>query len=99
MCGDLRILFAHHAHGVLTSTIRQILNSFVRILNTRSAIGHSLQPTALRSTHVYEVRPCKDNRGFDLISDALTFGRALGMLGRMPWRMHLATRRITSGGT
>ena len=25
--------------------------------------------------HVYEVRPRKDKRGFDLISDALAFGR------------------------
>jgi hypothetical protein len=25
--------------------------------------------------HVYEVRPRKDRRGFDLISDALRFGR------------------------
>ena len=25
--------------------------------------------------HVYEVRPRKDERGFDLISDALPFGR------------------------
>jgi len=25
--------------------------------------------------HVYEVRPRKDNRGVDLISDALPFGR------------------------
>src|SRR4029453_16767855 len=25
--------------------------------------------------HVYEVRPCKDHRGVDLISDALPFGR------------------------
>jgi hypothetical protein len=24
--------------------------------------------------HVYEVRPCKDKRGFDLISDVLPFG-------------------------
>jgi hypothetical protein len=30
---------------------------------------------AQRSTHVYEVRPRKDRRGFDLISDALPFGR------------------------
>ena len=28
------------------------------------------------SQHVYEVRPRKDKRGFDLISDALPFGRA-----------------------
>ena len=27
------------------------------------------------SQHVYEVRPRKDKRGVDLISDALTFGR------------------------
>jgi hypothetical protein len=25
--------------------------------------------------HVYEVRPCKDHRGVDLISDVLPFGR------------------------
>ncbi len=25
--------------------------------------------------HVYEVRPRRDKRGFDLISDALSFGR------------------------
>ena len=25
--------------------------------------------------HTYEVRPCKDHRGIDLISDALPFGR------------------------
>ena len=29
------------------------------------------------STHVYEVRPRKDNRGVDLISDALPFGPAV----------------------
>jgi hypothetical protein len=27
------------------------------------------------SQHVYEIRPRKDHRGFDLISDALPFGR------------------------
>jgi hypothetical protein len=26
-------------------------------------------------THLYEVRPRKDKRGFDLLSDALPFGR------------------------
>jgi hypothetical protein len=29
----------------------------------------------LQLAHVYEVRPRKDKRGFDLISDALPFGR------------------------
>ena len=28
-----------------------------------------------RSQHIYEVRPRKDKRGFDLISDVLPFGR------------------------
>ena len=55
--------------------MRQILYSLVRILNTRSAIGHSLQSTPVYSTHVYEVRPRKDHRGVDLISDVLPFGR------------------------
>jgi hypothetical protein len=33
------------------------------------------QMTPKISTHVYEVRPRKDKRGVDLISDALPFGR------------------------
>jgi hypothetical protein len=36
--------------------------------------NQSLQPTALHSIHVYEVRPPKDKRGVNLISDALPFG-------------------------
>jgi hypothetical protein len=31
--------------------------------------------TGTMSVHVYEVRPRKDHRGVDLISDALPFGR------------------------
>ncbi len=31
---------------------------------------HAMQPT-----HVYEIRPGKDHRGVDLISDVLPFGR------------------------
>jgi hypothetical protein len=34
-----------------------------------------MQRTAVDSMHVYEVRPHKDKRGFDLISDALPLGR------------------------
>ena len=33
--------------------------------------------------HVYEVRPRKDKRGVDLISDALPFGPAVVTLRRM----------------
>ena len=31
--------------------------------------------SSVHSAHEYEVRPRKDKRGFDLISDALPFGR------------------------
>ena len=33
--------------------------------------------------HVYEVRPCKDHRGVDLISDVLPFGGLCGTPNRM----------------
>jgi hypothetical protein len=32
--------------------------------------------------HIYEIRPRKDKRGFDLISDALPFGRRGTALAR-----------------
>ena len=34
-----------------------------------------MRPTAVHSMHLYEVRPRKDHRGVDLISNALPFGR------------------------
>jgi hypothetical protein len=34
-----------------------------------------MQPTAGYSVHTYEIRPRKDGRGVDLISDALPSGR------------------------
>src|SRR5215831_371627 len=59
---------------LLSARSVRFLDSFVRILNTRSAIGQSLELTAVHSTHVYEVRPRKDKRGVDLISDVRPFG-------------------------
>jgi hypothetical protein len=47
----------------------------------------------MTSQRVYEIRPRKDRRGVDLISDALPFG-ALWYAGLMPLRMQSATRRI-----
>jgi hypothetical protein len=44
------------------------------------------------SQHVYEVRPRKDHRGFDLISDALPFGRLWYTKPAMP----LTTRSSTA---
>src|SRR5713101_6067510 len=37
-------------------------------------VQNSGHMTSKRSAHVYEVRPRKDHRGVDLISDALPFG-------------------------
>jgi hypothetical protein len=42
-----------------------------------TSISYSKQPLGkmISSQHVYEVRPRKDKRGVDLISDVLPFGR------------------------
>ena len=32
-----------------------------------------MKPTAMRPMHIYEIRPRKDHRGLDLISDVLPF--------------------------
>ena len=45
--------------------------------------------------HVYEVRPRKDKRGVDLISDALPFGR-LWYEERTPSAMQSVTRSTCS---
>jgi hypothetical protein len=37
--------------------------------------GNLLDSAAKLEMHLYEVRPRKDHRGIDLISDALPFGR------------------------
>ena len=51
---------------------RHVTNTLMQ----RMQPNHSpLQLTAVRPVHVYEVRPRKDHRGVDLISDALLFGR------------------------
>jgi hypothetical protein len=42
---------------------------------TTATSNKSLQPTAVHSIHAYEVRPRKDKRGVDLLSDVLPFGR------------------------
>ncbi len=35
-------------------------------------------PTTVHFMHAYEIRPRKDHRGVDLISDALPFGCVIG---------------------
>jgi hypothetical protein len=39
------------------------------------ALAFALKHCEKYPMHVYEIRPRKDKRGFDLISDALPFGR------------------------
>ena len=55
--------------------------AFTRIRSMRSLrsslISNSKQRPGMMtsSQHLYAVRPCKDKRGVDVISDALPFGR------------------------
>ena len=49
----------------------------------------------MHSTHVYEVRPRKDHRGVDLISDLLPFGR-LCTASQMQSAMQSAMQSFTS---
>ena len=41
--------------------------------------------------HLYEVRPRKDKRGVDLISDVLPFGR---LMVRSLWQIHGTQRQL-----
>ena len=52
-----------------------VFGIYVRALG--HLVGECASPpqTAFAIMHVYEVRPRKDHRGVDLISDALPFGR------------------------
>ena len=50
----------------------------------------------MTDAHLYEVRPGKDKRGVDLISDALPFGR-LAMTGQKLLAMQSATRCTPAG--
>ena len=44
-------------------------------LTSKSAVDSTKVRTKSAQVHVYEVRPRKDERGVDLISDVLPFGR------------------------
>jgi len=62
------------SHTVPTEIYQHNPSDFVQFCQTPE---HSLQETAMHSIHNYEVRPRKDRRGIDLISDALPFGRLI----------------------
>jgi hypothetical protein len=47
----------------------------VALESTRDSLLPNSATSPNHALHVYEVRPRKDRRGFDLISDALPFGR------------------------
>jgi hypothetical protein len=40
----------------------------------KQGVNQSMKPTAVRFMHAYDIRPRKDHRSVDLISDALPFG-------------------------
>jgi hypothetical protein len=44
-------------------------------MHTKPTCSHYRRSAKTDSKHIYEVRPRKDKRGVDLISDALPFGR------------------------
>jgi hypothetical protein len=54
----------HHHPGV-----------WIMVFTSGRSSGNENSKRYERPLHVYEVRPRKDHRGFDLISDALPFGR------------------------
>jgi hypothetical protein len=58
--------------GPFGSAIRAVIPVITSTMILPSWEGRN---QATHPTHVYEVRPRKDKRGVDLISDALPFGR------------------------
>jgi hypothetical protein len=54
-----------------------VVHSALVTVSFLGVVSEDLIPMPFRMTsqHVYEVRPRKDHRGVDLISDALPFGR------------------------
>jgi hypothetical protein len=63
-CCRARTLTNSHTRSPSTST-----GQYSKKSSQRTAVEF-----ALKVTHVYEVRPRRDRRGFDLLSDALPFG-------------------------
>jgi hypothetical protein len=56
---------------------RRAVHITFALVSARAPLGFSHRPNSnksISSQHVYEVRPRKDKRGVDLISDALPFG-------------------------
>jgi hypothetical protein len=66
-----------------------------RIKSKQNALAAEMR-VFIRSNemHTYEVRPRKDKRGVDLVSDVLPFGRGCGMMDRKPWQTRSDTRSI-----
>jgi hypothetical protein len=59
----------------VTRKVGKIADDPAFAFELRSAGSQSLAAPMTNSQHVYEVRPRRDKRGFDLISDALPLGR------------------------
>ena len=67
--GPDEFFFAHHVDGALISRVSSDFVHFCQ--DPEHPLSH---PTHSNQSHVYEVRPRKDKRGVNLISDALPYG-------------------------
>jgi len=85
------------AQAANTETQATMSENLITMHEGRDVLGKSIHfpPTAVHSIHVYEVRPRRDHRGVDLISDVLRSG-VYGMTGRMRSRMQSSTRCTTA---
>jgi hypothetical protein len=57
----------------LTQRARHVLKASINLVRQRWAKPSRLKHSTT-SIHIYEIRPRADKRGFDLISDALSYG-------------------------
>jgi hypothetical protein len=61
---------------LLTHLTCDYANNFVGVSSAKfDSVDGVLECSIVPAGHVYEIRPRKDYRGVDLISDALPFGR------------------------
>src|SRR5262245_19875056 len=67
-----------HFITVVTLLWQPLVFTWLAIAIAYAGLFFSCAQNEIRSLmHIHEVRPCKDHRGFDLISDALSFWAAV----------------------
>ena len=82
--------------------IREAIAEFVAKHSAEEDLEEKLSVSV---KHAYEIRPRKDKRGFDLISDALAFGGAVELRSqtrnriREPWTLRKLHNKYGTTGT